>query len=120
MLDKVVASARSEPPQEDPVGYVMDAVVEIYREEESARSLRATALLPALEEQRLAHKRRMAAKIAELLAIVGTEPGRHPQVTAWVAFLAADAVLHNAFNESEAERGEMIRELSRLLTCYLS
>ncbi len=121
LLDEVVADARRRPPRSNPVDYVIDAVAEIYREEASARSLRDSAGLPSLDEQRQAHRARMAAKVAELLEVAGvTSSGRPPTaLIAAVAFTTADALLHEAFAVAEPERSQILAELRLVARGYL-
>lgn len=121
LLDEVVADARRRPPTENPVDYVIDAVAEIYREEASARSLRGSEGLPSLDEQRQAHRARMAAKVAELLQVAGvTSSGRKPTpMIAAVAFTTADALLHEAFAVAEPERSQILDELRLVARGYL-
>ncbi|PFG17432.1 TetR family transcriptional regulator [Propionicimonas paludicola] len=121
LLDEVVADARRRPPTSNPVGYVIDAVAEIYREEASARSLRGSAGLPSFDEQRQAHRARMAAKVAELLQVAGiTSSGRKPTpMIAAVAFTTADALLHEAFAAAEPERSQILEELRLVARGYL-
>lgn len=122
LLDEVVADARAHPPASDPIDYVIDAVAEIYREEESARSLRASADLPALDAQRAAHRERMAAKLVALLEASGVTSVAEPAspVIAEAAFTAADAVLHEAFAVEEPRRSALIDELRRMMRGYLT
>ncbi len=121
LLDEVVADARRRPPRSNPVDYVIDAVAEIYREEASARSLRDSAGLPSFDEQRQAHRARMAAKVAELLEVAGvTSSGRPPTaLIAAVAFTTADALLHEAFAVAEPERSQILAELRLVARGYL-
>jgi Transcriptional regulator len=121
LLDQVVADARLRPPTTNPVDYVIDAVAQIYREEASARSLRDSTGLPALEDQRHEHRARMAAKVAELLAVAGvTSAGRKPTpLIAAVAFTTADALLHEAFAAAEPERSQLLDELRLMARGYL-
>ncbi len=120
LLCDAIATARQDPPVGDPVDYLIDAVVQIYREEEAARSLRRSADGPALTEESRAHKRRMSDSLAELLRVLGLatslEDGRP---VAAVAFIAADAVLHEAFAAPDPERAVLLDELRRLLKEYL-
>ncbi|MDR1118607.1 MAG: TetR/AcrR family transcriptional regulator [Bifidobacteriaceae bacterium] len=121
LLDQAIAAARLEPPPEDPVGHMIDSVVRVYGDEESARALRGTQGTPALRELSRAHKRRMAAKLAALLAALGMAvPGQDADLAAQVAFIAADAVLHEAFAAPPARRPAVIAELRRLVSSYLS
>lgn len=121
LLDEVVADARRRPPRSNPVDYVIDAVAEIYREEASARSLRDSAGLPSLDEQRQAHRARMAAKVAELLEVAGVTSSSRPPTAliAAVAFTTADALLHEAFAVAEPERSQILAELRLVARGYL-
>jgi AcrR family transcriptional regulator len=122
LLDEVVAQARRNPPSSDPVGYVIDAVADIYREEESARSLRSSAEGPALETDRQAHRLRMATKVADLLQVVGVptaSPGASGRPVAVVAFITADAIVREAFAVAEPQRSAIIEELRRLARSYI-
>lgn len=122
LFDEVVAAARLNPPSSDPIDFVIDAVAQIYSEEESARSLRASANSSALEEHRQAHRLRMAAKVADLLEVVGVptaSPGAPGPPVAVVAFITADALLHEAFAVPEPQRSLIIQELRRLLRGYI-
>jgi AcrR family transcriptional regulator len=122
LFDDVVAAARLHPPSSDPIDYVIDAVAQIYSEEESARSLRASANSSALDEHRQAHRLRMAAKVADLLEVVGVPAaslGAPGPPVAEVAFITADALLHEAFAVTEPQRSAIIEELRRLLRGYI-
>ena len=122
LLDDAVASARREPPSGDPVEYVIDSVMAIYREEESARPLQSFGNTPDLQAQRQAHRARMAAKVADLMQAAGTRPEDRDStgIMAQVAFVAADAVMQDTFNYPENERHPRLRELGRLLQVYLN
>ncbi|MFS0866900.1 TetR/AcrR family transcriptional regulator [Microbacterium sp. 179-B 1A2 NHS] len=119
LLDVVIDEMRAAPDGPDPVGRVISAVAEIYRDEELARRLGAAA--PASAEAtaaRRAHKQRMAEKIQVLLEIVGLLDGMaaaQAASVARVAFTASDAVLHEAFAAPEPERPMMLAELQRML-----
>jgi len=121
LLDEAVADARRRPPAANPVDYVIDAVAQIYREEASARSLRTSAGLPSLDEQRQAHRARMATKVADLLLAAGvTSSDRKPTaLIATVAFTTADALLHEAFAAAEPERSQILDELRLVARGYL-
>jgi AcrR family transcriptional regulator len=120
-LDEVIADTRRQLPMPDPVEYAINAVAEIYREESSARSLRGSVGLPALDEQRQAHRQRMAAKVAELLKLVGVTSARRTptELIAGVAFTIADALLHEAFAAAEPQRSQILDELRLVARGYL-
>ncbi|MEN0072474.1 MAG: TetR/AcrR family transcriptional regulator [Propionicimonas sp.] len=121
LLDEAIATARQHPPQGDPIDYMIDSVVQIYLEEESVRAMRGSADTPALTQVRRAHKERMAGKLADLLQAVGvstTHENGSPE--AIVAFIAADAVLHEAFARAAADRAALIEELRHLMRRYLA
>lgn len=120
LFAEAIVAARQDPPAGDRVDYLIDAVVLVYREESAARSLRLSADGPALAAESRAHKRRMATALAELLDVLGmtTGPDEGRPVAA-VAFVAADAILHEAFAAPEDERALLLDELRRLLRRYL-
>jgi AcrR family transcriptional regulator len=122
LLTDAITAARQAPAADgDPVDRLIDAVVQVYREEESARSLRRSADDPALADASRAHKQRMAAGLTELAGALGmttdVDTGR-PVAT--VAFVAADAVLHEAFAAPEPERAALLAELRLLVRRYLA
>jgi AcrR family transcriptional regulator len=120
LLADAVAAARARPVAGDPVDGLIDAVVQVYREE-TARSLRRSADDPALVDQSRAHKRRMAAGLTELAAALGmTTDGDTGRPVATVAFVAADAVLHEAFAAPEPERSALLAELRLMVRRYLA
>lgn len=123
LLDDAVARAVRDAPPPHPVAHVIDAVAAVYGDQEPVRALHALSATPAGDEERAAHKQRMAATLALLLQASGVPAARTPDDaarTARVAFLAADAVLHDAFAASPYERGALLAELRRMLTLFLA
>jgi len=122
LFDDAIAQTARDAPPADPVAHVIDAVAGIYRDQEPVRALRGVSTTTAGDEERIAHKQRVSAKVAELLRVSGLSPVRASAGTeriARVAFLAADAVLHDAFAASVDERDALLAELQRMLTRYL-
>lgn len=122
LLDEAVALTRASTPPADPVAHVIDAVAEVYRDRDAVRSLgTATATAGgAIDADRRAHKERMAATAAQLLRASGLfTDGADADASARVAFVAADAVLHDAFAASPPAREQLLAELRLLLRRYL-
>ncbi len=106
---------------DDAIDAVLDAVVEIYRDEAAGRALRTAITTPELVASRAAHKDRMAQGVTELLRRAGVAPASVDlEVAAAVAFAAADGVLHQAFDADPTRREQMLAELRRLLRIYLT
>lgn len=121
LLDGAIADARQDPPDGDPIDYLINAVTQIYADNQAARSLRSSANGPALEEQSRLHKGRMADKLAELMCTLGVaRSAQEARPVAAVGFIAADAVFHEAFNAPADERQLLIGQLRVLLKAYLA
>lgn len=113
----------------DPVGALIGAVADVFRDERAVRELRGVAGSTALDAMAREHKARMALKVDAVLRAAGlaTAPAMATQdgdgrsgpsvasVTARLVFASADAVLHEAFAADEPVRGELIAELERML-----
>lgn len=116
------ASAAHPDPDPDPVGAIIRAVAAIYQDEELARALRAARAGAAADADSADHKARMATLAAALLrahGLAGSSDDAHLAVVARVAFLGADAVMHEAFAAPEAERAALLAELERTLRASL-
>lgn len=119
LLGEAVALTRRSTPLTDPVAHVIDAVAEVYRDRQAVRALGETAG-GAIDADRRAHKQRMAAATADLLRASGLIADEaDADIRARVAFLAADAVLHDAFAAPRAAREAILAELRLLLRRYL-
>ncbi|MEV7692300.1 helix-turn-helix domain-containing protein [Microbacterium sp. NPDC089189] len=120
LLDEAVALTRASTPPADPVAHVIDAVAEVYRDRDAVRSLGTASAGSAIDADRRAHKERMAATAAQLLGASGLIVDDADAVArARVAFVAADAVLHDAFAAAPPVREQLLAELRLLLRRYL-
>jgi AcrR family transcriptional regulator len=137
LFDQAIAVARRDPPAGDAVDYVIDAVVQIYVEEAPVRSLRSPVESSSLAQERRGHRDRMVAKTAELLEVLGlvsrpeasdeagrgasgADSRRPPDALAAASYVAADAILHEAFAAAEPHRSALLDQLRVLLKRYLA
>jgi AcrR family transcriptional regulator len=120
LLENAVVLTRASTPPADPVGHVIDAVAEIYRDRDVVRTLGTASAGGLIDADRAAHKQRMAETAARLLHASGlTRDATDATARARVAFLAADAVLHDAFAAPPAVQEQTLQELRLLLRRYL-
>ncbi|MDY0828053.1 helix-turn-helix domain-containing protein [Microbacterium sp. BG28] len=120
LLEDAVVLTRESTPPADPVGHVIDAVAEIYRDRDVVRTLGTASAGGLIDADRAAHKQRMAEAAARLLHASGlTRDETDATARARVAFLAADAVLHDAFAAPPAAQEQTLQELRLLLRRYL-
>ncbi|MDT3317619.1 helix-turn-helix domain-containing protein [Microbacterium sp. KSW4-11] len=122
LLDEAIERMRTDPRTEDPVGRVLRAVADVYLDEGSARSLGTVAISAEADAARRRHKRAMADRVHTLLRLAGVldrVDAERGAAVARVAFASADAVLHEAFAASEAERALLLAELERSLRASL-
>ncbi|EZP26825.1 TetR/AcrR family transcriptional regulator [Microbacterium oleivorans] len=122
LLDDAIDRIRTDPRTEDPVGQVLGAVADVYRDEQSARSLGTVAISAEADAARRRHKRAMAGRVHTLLRESGVLDGVDDErgaAMARVAFASADAVLHEAFSAPESERTVLLAELERSLRASL-
>jgi AcrR family transcriptional regulator len=122
LFDDTIERMRSAGRTRDPMGRVLRAVADVYRDEGSARSLGSVAISADADAARRRHKRAMAARVRTLLELAGLLDGVAPErrdAVARVAFASADAVLHEAFAAPEEERAVLLAELERALRASL-
>lgn len=121
LLDDVLEQIEVAGP--DPVGRVLRAVIDIYDDEELARSLGTVRSgAPDADEARRRHKQRMASKVAALLqraGVIDEGDDERAYAVSRVAFASADAVLHEAFAAEPDERALLLAELERALRIWL-
>lgn len=119
LADAIAETVRSSAPV-DPVAHVIDAVAAVYLDQQPVRALHAVSTTPAGAAERSAHRERMAANVAELMRASGLASDGRDALRARVAFLAADAVLHEAFAASASDRVELLTELQDMLRRFLT
>lgn len=120
LMDDIVAEASQTWP-EDPIGSAIDAFTELYRGEAGVRALRIGQQRSGEAPRADDHKRRMAAKVCDLLAARGVLSGEDDsEAVGRVIFLAADAVMHEAFRDDADGATGLLGQLKTMLRCYLS
>lgn len=122
LFDDAIERMRVAGRTRDPVGRVLRAVAEVYRDEGSARSLGSVAISADADAARRRHKRAMAGRVRTLLDLAGLLDGvasDRRDAVARVAFASADGVLHEAFAAPEEERALLLAELERSLRASL-
>ena len=106
---------------DDPVGLLVDAFTALYRAEPGFRALwLGRGLTEAAREADLAHKRVMAAGVHRVLVaqrLLGE--GDEAATACRTAFLAADAVIQEAFRADPAGAAGLLDQLKAMLRAYL-
>lgn len=106
---------------EDPVGLLVDAFAALYRAEPGFRALwLGRGLTQATREADVAHKRVMAAGVHRVLVAQGRLRDDEAAATACrTAFLAADAVIQDAFRADPGGAATLLDQLKTMLNAYL-
>lgn len=106
---------------EDPVGLLVDAFAALYRAEPGFRALwLGRGLTQATREADVAHKRVMAAGVHRVLVAQGRLRDDEAAATACrTAFLAADAVIQEAFRADPDGAAALLDQLKAMLRAYL-
>ncbi|MCC4908297.1 TetR family transcriptional regulator [Microbacterium sp. cx-55] len=120
LLDDAIAQTTRSAAPADPVAHVIDAVAGVYLDQQPVRALHAVSTTPAGFDERTLHRQRMAAKVATLMRVSGLASDGRDELRARVAFLSADAVLHEAFAASGSERAALLAELQDMLRRFLT
>ncbi len=119
-LEQLLDDAITAQHGDDPVGTTIAAVADVYRDEAGVRVLRLGRDLTDDALGSAAHKERMAAKVRRALVARGLLPDdAGATVVARVVFLAADAVLHEAFRADAAGERALLDELTTMLRGYV-
>ncbi|WP_372662739.1 TetR/AcrR family transcriptional regulator [Amycolatopsis kentuckyensis] len=105
----------------DPVGLLVDAFAALYRAEPGFRALwLGRGLTAATREADIAHKRVMAAGVHRVLVAQGRLRDDEAAATACrTAFLAADAVIQEAFRADPDGAAALLDQLKAMLRAYL-
>ena len=106
----------------DPVGVLVDAYADHYRNRPALRAIWFGAgLSKTLFEADRRHKRTMAAGIARLLVTLGvTEDAERVATPSYAGMLAADALIQEAFRSDPAGDAELLEAAKVLLRAYLT
>jgi len=106
---------------DDPVGLLVDAFAALYRAEPGFRALwLGRGLTEATREADVAHKRVMATGVHRVLVAQRLLRDDAEAATACrTAFLAADAVIQEAFRADPGGAGELLDHLKVMLRAYL-
>ncbi|SEF20480.1 DNA-binding transcriptional regulator, AcrR family [Amycolatopsis pretoriensis] len=106
---------------DDPVGLLVDAFAALYRAEPGFRALwLGRGLTAATREADVAHKRVMAAGVHRVLVAQGLLRDDEAAATACrTAFLAADAVIQEAFRADPDGAAALLDQLKAMLRAYL-
>lgn len=110
---------------DDPVGFVVDAFIDLHRRSAGVRALGLEAAQRDVHARE--HKARMAGMLEQVLrarglplpARVSAGEVRPVFAVARTSFVAADALLHEAFRDDPDGDPELLEELQRLLREYL-
>lgn len=111
---------------DDPVGLVVDAFADLHRRSAGVRALGLDAAQRDVHTRE--HKARMAVMLEQLLRARGLLPdgdvdsggeARPVSAVARTAFVAADALMHEAFRDDGDGDPQLLEELRRLLRVYL-
>lgn len=117
LMDRLVADLSATRP-EDPVGAVIEAMADLYRDASGTRALRSMLMGASQTAQARAHKQRMVAKTHTLLAAYGIVDADAPDTVARAIFFASDGIMHEAF--TEGDRAGLVAELETMLRAYLT
>ncbi|MEV7039767.1 TetR/AcrR family transcriptional regulator [Amycolatopsis sp. NPDC051061] len=106
---------------DDPVGLLVDAFAALYRAEPGFRALwLGRGLTEATREADIAHKRVMATGVHRVLVAQGVLRDDEEAATACrTAFLAADAVIQEAFRADPEGAAGLLAHLKVMLRAYL-
>lgn len=116
MMDQLVADVGT---VTDPVGAALSAVARLYREQAGVRAMRRRLQPAAQLGETRAHKARMTAKVVELLDALGFRAEGGNARVARTVFFAADALMHEAFEQDESGDATVLADLEDLLRAYL-
>jgi AcrR family transcriptional regulator len=120
-LMTAVAEQAAKETWDDPVGLLVDAFAGLYRAEPGFRALwLGRGLTEATREADVAHKRVMATGVHRVLVAQRLLRDDEEAATACrTAFLAADAVIQEAFRADPAGAAGLLDELKVMLRAYL-
>jgi AcrR family transcriptional regulator len=120
-LMTAVAGQAAKETWDDPVGLLVDAFAGLYRAEPGFRALwLGRGLTEATREADVAHKRVMATGVHRVLVAQRLLRDDDEAATACrTAFLAADAVIQEAFRADPAGAAGLLDELKVMLRAYL-
>ena len=116
LMDQLVAPLSQTRP-DDPVGAVIGAMAELYRDASGTRALRAMLMGASQTAQAREHKQRMVAKTHDLLVAYGIVAADAPDTVARTLFFAADGIMHEAF--ADGGNAALVVELEAMLRAYL-
>lgn len=117
-LMAAIVAERVVPAGQDPVGEVLDAFAGLYRDQAGIRSLREAWVEPSAEARE--HKARMAEHVHAVLVARGILADDEAAASvARTMFLAADAVMHEAFRVERAGNQVLLEQLKEMLRGYL-
>ncbi len=115
LMDALVSDLSASRP-EDPVGAVIEAMADLYRDAAGTRALRSMLNGAGQTPQAREHKQRMVAKTHALLTAYGIVAADAADTVARTIFFAADAIMHEAFGDGDSL---LIAELEAMLRAYL-
>jgi AcrR family transcriptional regulator len=105
----------------DPVGRLLDAFVQRYRERPGYRALWfGRELTPGLRAADRDNKAALAGGLERVLRTLGLGDGADLQVVARAGVLVADALLQEAFRSDSRGDAALIEEAKRVLRLYLA
>lgn len=116
LMDELV-SQLSVTRAEDPVGAVIEAMADLYRDASGTRALRAVLMGASQTAQAREHKQRMVARTHDLLVAYGIVAADASDTVARTIFFAADGIMHEAFTGG-ADLA-LVAELEAMLRAYL-
>ncbi|MFT4041548.1 MAG: helix-turn-helix domain-containing protein [Gordonia sp. (in: high G+C Gram-positive bacteria)] len=113
-MDDVIARLAVET-VEDPIAQVIGQIAAIYTQERAVRILRAASTQPGSAGR--AHKDRMAKRVQQLMEVCGVTRCDH--VSARTVFVAADALMHEAFGCADGPNTALLTELEVMVRAYI-
>ncbi len=116
LMDRLVAQLSQSRP-DDPVGAVIEAMADLYRDASGTRALRAMLMGSRQTAQAREHKQRMVAKTHTLLAAYDIVAADDPDTIARTVFFASDGIMHEAF--TDGDHAALVAELEAMLRAYL-
>lgn len=117
-LDEIIEAVQATETK-DPLGEVLRAIANVYRENKQALTLRSELQAAADPQLTRGHKLRMVEKVESILLTYRLVEEEQANLTARTIFFAADGVMHEAFTLDAEGDPNVLAELETMLGEYI-